>query len=1255
MTPDTPTDSRHAADRAVAAMPTAYNPADHEGRIRARWDDSGVFHADPSRVLTGAKPPYCVLIPPPNVTGALHLGHALNNTLQDILVRVHRMKGFEALWMPGTDHAGIATQTVVEKRILSEGGKPRIEWDRDAFVAKVQQWKDEYEARITEQLKLMGCSCDWSRQRFTMDDTCARAVREAFFQLFSAGLIERGKRLVNWDPVTRTALADDEVEMREVEGAFYYLRYPLCDHTGQPAAAVMPDGSVMDHVTVATTRPETYLGDTAVAINPSDPRAPALKSLDVRLPLVGRVIPIIEDSYVVMPDSDGDVKARYATGFLKVTPAHDENDYQIGLRHDLPIINVMAPDATISDKHGWSDTGDAHIFLGLSREDARNKVINEFESRGLLAEVRAPYVHSVGHSYRSHVPIEPYLSDQWYVKVTDDRLAGVAQRALDPSQQTGASKWLQPSPDQTGGTGVPPVSSTPRGTGVPPVSSTPRRTGVPPVSSQDKPEFHHNKPIVDDNFSIHKRKLPHWQKGGSVYFITFRIKSGVLNEAERQLVADACAHWHNQRARIYFIVVMPDHVHLLLTPMEETTGRWWPLQTIIHSIKSFTAHRINERRGATGSVWQTEYFDRIIRDDAEFYDTWRYMANNPVKAGLVGRPEEYVFALSPVLSEDGRDDRPTGAEGVNPGTIRFFPDRYARTYEAWHENIRDWCVSRQLWWGHRIPVWSKTGPAPSELINRAEQSNDTAIVQTSDATHIALRTDEVDLIADIEAAGFRRDPDVLDTWFSSALWPLSTMGWPDAGQDEQFPGLLEAFKPTSVLCTARDIITLWVSRMVMFNTYFTGGRVPFHRVYIHPVIQDGDGKRMSKSAGNGVDPLDIIRTHGADAMRFTLAGLASQTQDVRLPVERDRASGVNSSPKFDLGKRFCNKLWNASRFTMMMLAESAASGTDVSPVHELHEPNTAESRSADAQPTTRRAVQPRELPLIDRWMLSRLTHAVSRIEAALASYEFNIFAETMYDLLWTEFCDWYLEAVKPTVRDNPAQQATLRNSLDIILRLLHPIAPFVTEAIWEQFTSQSSADIGTGVPPVREQPPNYRDDSVAPTSRIKSNLLCVTDWPAPEPTMRDEALEARFSKIQELIRLIRDTRSSVGSAPRKPATLHTTTALAAEIAEFAGVVESLAVLERVTTDEPVGPAVSITFNAHEHRLTGLITETDADAELARLEKSLADLDAAIATLEARLANPGYTERAPANLVQQTRDQLDTKRTERDSIARNLGR
>ena len=402
----------------LAELPKTYVPADAEPGVRAKWTSSDVFHADPTP--GEGVDTYSIVIPPPNVTAALHLGHALNNTLQDVLTRYHRMRGESTLWMPGTDHAGIATQTVVEKRLLADGVK-RLEMGREAFIEKTQEWKDEYEEVIIEQLIAMGASCDFDRTRFTMDEMCVTAVQHAFFVLFRDGLVYRGKRLVNWDPVTRTALADDEVEMEEVAGHMWYLRYPLQDGTG--------------FVTVATTRPETMLGDTAVAINPDDPRAKALVGKSVVLPIVGRVIPIIADDYVVMGDPESsDTKARFASGFLKVTPAHDPNDWEIGLRHDLPIINVMGPDGAISDQYGWDDIADdARPFVGLSREDARTAIVTWFDANDLLADVR-DYTHSVGHSYRSHVPIEPWLSDQWYVAVTDERLRGSALRAQDPAQ-----------------------------------------------------------------------------------------------------------------------------------------------------------------------------------------------------------------------------------------------------------------------------------------------------------------------------------------------------------------------------------------------------------------------------------------------------------------------------------------------------------------------------------------------------------------------------------------------------------------------------------------------------------------------------------------------------------------------------------------------------------------------------------------------------------------------------------------------------
>ncbi len=975
-------------------MPPAYRPDEHEPRARERWTRSNAFAADPAPVLSGKKKPYCVLIPPPNITARLHLGHALNNTIQDVLVRRHRMMGRETLWMPGADHAGIATQTVVEKKLLATEGKKRTDYEREEFLEKVFEWKDQYEGEIRDQLLTMGCSCDWDRYRFTMDEQCARAVREAFFRLFKEGLIERGKRLVNWDPVTLTALADDEVEMKEVQGHFYYLRYPLTE----PVNA--PDGATWKHVTVATTRPETYLGDTAVAINPKDSRAEFLVGKTVTLPIVGREIPIIADEYVVMPADDPDapgveVKAKYATGFLKVTPAHDPNDWEIGRRHNLPVINVMAPDATISDQHGWDDASvESREFVGMSREDARKATVAKLDELGLVEKV-VDYTHSVGHSYRSHAPIEPYLSDQWYVKVTDDRLRGAAQRALAADQRT-------------------------------------------------------------------------------------------------------------------------------------------------------------------------------------------------------------------------TDTFPADTSTPGDGAMRFHPDRYAKTYESWHDNLRDWCISRQLWWGHRIPVWAATADASEHAEKLDRWANDGRVCWVSEVTDdgasrlsVCVRDENDDEIAkDLEACGFQRDPDVLDTWFSSALWPLSTLGWPDDTD------LLKAFNPTDVLCTARDIITLWVSRMVMFNRLFKGqGQAgggqpdePFHDVYIHAMIQDGEGRRMSKSLGNGVDPLDIIHSHGADAMRFTLCQMTTQTQDVRLPVERDEETGRNTSPKFDLGKRFCNKLWNASRFTMMMLAESA--------------PDASE----------------RELTLADRWMLSRLSSACEAANKALDEYQFSAYAETLYDLLWRDFCDWYLEAVKPTVKTNRTQQAILRASLDAILRLLHPACPFVTEAIYEHL--RAAPRVGEVEGPLRG------------IALDESDLLCTAAWPEIDPNLQSEDAEKRFDEIRSLIEAIREARASQGLSHKVALTLHAPGELARRLVEAGGLAETIANLEAVTTEAPNGPALVLPFEGRELHLTGhAASAEDASAQRERLEKQIGDLTNSIKALEGRLKNPGYVQKAPEKLVNETRAQLKAQQDE----------
>ncbi len=1062
------------------SLAKAYTPAVTEPAVWRKWQEADAFHADPDRVLSGAAKPFAILIPPPNVTAALHLGHALNNTIQDILTRAHRMKGFEALWMPGTDHAGIATQTVVDKRLKSEG-KPALaehrvleargEGGREKFTAEVQAFKDEYERRITEQLMAMGCSCDWPRQRFTMDSVCARAVREAFFRLFKDGLIERGKRLVNWDPVTQTALADDEVEMEEVDGAFYDLRYPLVhpsdagDHSpvtwgelaarGYPGADTHPDDE-QAWVTVATTRPETYLGDVAVAVNPKDPRAPSLKGLLCELPIVGRRIPIIEDDYVVLPVKYGgpedDAKAQMSTGFLKVTPAHDPNDYELGRRHEATIvekcsagttlINVMAPDASISDKHGWTDIGDAKLFIGLSREDARKRVVAEFKARsvaegqeGSLLERVRPHRHSVGHSYRSHAVIEPYLSDQWYCRVTDDRLRGNAQRAVVKEQRTDAS-------------------------------------------------------------------LAQWPES---------------------------------------------------TPLNK-------------------------------------------HGDA---------------------------------------------------TMTFHPARYAKNYEFWHDNLRDWCISRQLWWGHRIPVWSGSVAGEEDWVNRfeskmAEWGKQDRLTSrlTIDPTDpspaltdrgspligtkmaVCVRTEDTEIVDFLSEYGFVQDPDVLDTWFSSALWPLSTMGWPDAdaaAKDtglEDFTKLLEAFNPTSVLTTAREIITLWVSRMAMFNRYFLAndaplgkpGPAPFKDVFIHAMIQDGEGRKMSKSLGNGVDPLDIIESHGADAMRFTLCQMTTQTQDVRMPVEKDPTTGKNTSPKFDIGRNLCNKLWNAARFALTMLERHPVQGSTAFPI------------------------DPQQLSLADRWMLSRLTAATAAINNAQRNYQFKDYADALYDLLWRDFCDWYLESIKPTLATDPNQPAVLRLVLDAILRLMHPVTPFITEALYEKVSALPTKPI----------------EGFAFAETKSNATLCQSGWPEPDGTLRDEVAENAFDRVRALVTAIREVRASKQVPPKRPITLHASADLAGDIARWSPLIETLAGVSTVTTDAAPSNSAAIAFEGAEHRLSDLTDAVDASAERDRLRTELASIEKSVAALEGRLANPGYAERAPAHLVEQTRDELAGK--QRDAAA-----
>ena len=1215
----------------MSTLAPKYNPAEVESAITAKWDAARAFHAEPG----APGEPFCIVIPPPNVTGALHMGHALNNTLQDILVRHARMCGRPTLWMPGTDHAGIATQTVVEKRVLAEEGRKRTDFDRATFVAKIQAWKDEYERVILGQLKAMGCSCDWERTRFTMDPVCAAAVREAFFQLFRDGLIYRGKRLVNWDPATQTALADDEVENEEIDGHFYYLRYPLCDADGAPHVH-----AGLSHITVATTRPETMLGDTAVAVNPDDPRAAELRGKFVKLPIVGRVIPIIEDSYVVLADPDSDdPKAKMATGFLKVTPAHDPNDYEIGQRHGLPIVNVFSPTAAISKDHGWTDWDDlaekrdpfCETLLGMDRYEARRAIVEWFRGEKLLQEVK-PYRHTVGHSYRSHVPIEPYLSDQWYVKVTDDKLRGAALRAmaqrslasplapLASRDREGASSPESPqgsvaSRDREGASSPPPPSNslaylltfTTYGTwlhgdargSVDPLHNLP---GTPVLHGDEQREREEHERLATPTVTL----------------------DGARRHAVQEAIIGVCSHrgW-----RLFALHVRTTHVHAVISA--DT-----PPERVMNDLKAYATRRLRESEllREADRLWTRHGSTRYLHGEASKLAAVRYVV------------EDQGEFIGPAPFDGRAQTLPhgRGSQGAQPweGHLRFVPERYARTFEQWHENIRDWCISRQLWWGHRIPVWSCVAPIAAdveptpveghECDARTIATLDRAFGGDFDATlaqfpvryylttaphpsleghlqfHLCLDRDDPALLQLLDERGWKQDPDVLDTWFSSGLWPISTMGWPrpEAFEAQIAEGakLIEAFNPSSVLCTAREIITLWVSRMVMFNVYFRGC-LPFTDVFIHAMIQDGEGRKMSKSLGNGVDPLDIIKSHGSDAMRFTLTQMTTQTQDVRMPVEKDAATGRNTSPKFDVGRNFANKLWNAVRFGVGILEEGEA----------------GEGNKAPSPQPAPRGGGGGEVALVDRWILSRLAAAVEGATAAIRGYDFRGYADVMYQFVWNEFCDWYLEAIKPTVRKDARQRAVLREVMDAIVRLLHPMMPFVTERLWEALRGDGS-------------------------------LACRAAWPAAGG--RDAEAEERFALAQRVVASLREVRTTYKVPPRQQVAVATKAPaeLAARVEAVRPLVEALA----NATLTAVGPAVTKAQDAAaavdgelEHYVAGLV---DAGAERARLGKRIEEVERSITALEGRLANKGYIDRAPAHLVQQTRDQLAAAQREREALA-----
>ena len=892
----------------------AYDPKGVEDKWYAKWLSDGAFRADP----LSKKPAYTIVIPPPNVTGVLTMGHVLNNTLQDILVRRKHMQGFEVLWLPGTDHAGIATQTVVERTLKKEGViKHRDDLGREAFVKKVWEWKDRHGGIIIKQLKKLGCACDWEREVYTMDGLDARhtsprinysaCVQKVFVDLYKKGLIYRGKKMVNWCPVSRTALSDEEVVMKEEDGKLWHFRYPL-------------EGTPGEYIIVATTRPETMLGDEAIAVNPKDKRYKGLVGKKVLLPLQNRPIPIIADEAVELG---------FGTGAVKVTPAHDPVDYDISLRHKLPVTVVIGPDGRMTDRAGEK-------FEDLDRFECRKAVVADMEELGLLEKIEN-YKHNVGYSQRADVPVEPYLSEQWFLKY----------------------------------------------------------------------------PSVKD-----------------------------------------------------------------------------------------------------------------------------------------------------------------ATRAVEKGQIKFWPSRWSKVYSHWMKGIRDWCISRQLWWGHRIPAWycdKKCQPIVS-------------IEPPKKCPHCG-------------GANFTQEPDVLDTWFSSWLWPFATMGWPEKTPE------LKKFYPTSDLVTGPDIIFFWVARMIMAGFEFMGEK-PFSNVYFTGIIRDSQGRKMSKSLGNSPDPLNLIDRYGADGMRFGLMLIAPKGQDI-----------LFSEDRIEVGRNFMNKLWNASRFVMMNV------NNGVAPFRvRQNSPKAAQAEACYS--------------LADKWIINRLDHTLHEVNKALDHYQFDTAAHAIYQFVWGEFCDWYLELAKTQFAGDTAANthAILLNVLDNIIRMLHPFAPFITEEIWQMLKTPFLCKEGSG----------------------EVVTILRSDFPTAHKKISHEKEALEMQAIMEVIGAVRNIRGEHNVGPGKPISVilrvHNKQALKTiedgkkYIIDLARIGE-LKIIEGHETPKGCATAVAGGVDIFVP-LAGMI---DVDAEKTRLTKEIEKLEKYTASVEGKLANKNFVERAPKEVVAAERERLAQAKAEAEKL------
>ena len=878
-----------------------YRPQEVEQRIYEAWEEGGAFNCGQR---TGAKT-FSIVIPPPNVTGSLHMGHALNNTVQDILARFERLRGRDVLWQPGTDHAGIATQMVVERQLMENQEPNRRDMGRDAFVERVWQWKAESGGTIVQQLRRLGASCDWSRERFTMDEGLSRAVIKVFVELYRQGLIYKDKRLVNWDPGLLTAISDLEVEPREVNGHLWHFKYPLADAPGQ-------------FVIVATTRPETMLGDSAVAVHPDDPRYRDLIGKMVELPLVGRQIPIVADSYA---------DPEQGTGAVKITPAHDFNDFEVGRRHDLPMYNIL-------DAHACLNEEVPEVYRGLPRYEARERIVADLDALGLLERVEE-HVHMVPFGDRSGEVIEPWLTDQWYVD-----------------------------------------------------------------------------------------------------------------------------------------------------------------------------------------------------------------------AATLARP---------------------AIEAVERGETVFVPRNWEKTYFEWMRNIQPWCISRQLWWGHQIPAWY--GP-DGEIFVAPDEEQAVEAAQAHYGKAVALV----------------RDEDVLDTWFSSALWPFSTLGWPDETPE------LARYYPTDVLVTGFDIIFFWVARMMMMGLHFMK-EVPFQTVYIHALVRDEHGQKMSKSKGNVIDPLELIDEFGADALRFTLAAMAAQGRDIKL--SKNRVEGY---------RNFVTKLWNAARFCEM-----------------------SECRRIEG-------FDPRQCKLpLNRWIGGEFARAHSEVTAAIEAHKYNEAANTLYQFAWHLFCDWYVEFAKlPLNGDDGAARDETRAMaawlFDQLLILLHPFMPFVTEQLWGLTGEWGSP---------------------------RTHMLIHAEWPRDLGDLADPAAQAEMGWVIGVIAAVRSVRAelNVPAGAKVPLLLRDAdSAVAARLERHSQAIARLARVEPGLLDTPEPPAGAVQEALDDTVLVLPIADViDVAAEKARLEKTLGKLDGEIRKLSGKLKNEKFIGKAPAHIVEKEREKLSEQEAARAKVAEALAR